>query len=221
MNVNSNFNPKISKTWHRLKMSQFSFSNQQKSNYLDFLRNWNEPKIVKSTFIFYLFCNVNSNFIPRMSHIWHDWFDRKNSRRFFKNDMFITQKNKHKMWRFLHDIFFVQKCQQTKSFPEKSIKVKNGFFQSNLAIFKVYFGSKSTEIDIFALGSKVDWRDIYRFEISMSTPVNNLVLRGALLSQKSKFLNFCSAPRSIHTMTANMAGHRVEKDTFGNILDDI
>lgn len=38
---------------------------------------------------------------------------------------------------------------------------------------------------------------------------------GALLSQKSKFLTSLNLSRGLHTMTANMAGHRIEQDTFG------
>lgn len=47
------------------------------------------------------------------------------------------------------------------------------------------------------------------------TPVNNIV-RGAL-SQKSRILNSLGVSRPLHTMSVNMAGHRIEKDTFGEL----
>ena len=59
----------------------------------------------------------------------------------------------------------------------------------------------------------------YRSLISRSmtiTPVNNIV-RGAL-SQKSRILNSLGVSRPLHTMSVNMAGHRIEKDTFGNYI---
>ena len=51
--------------------------------------------------------------------------------------------------------------------------------------------------------------------IRMTTPVSNFV-RGTL-SQKSRFLLNCGSSKSIHTMSANLAGHRIEKDTFGEL----
>merc|ERR1711935_517017 len=51
--------------------------------------------------------------------------------------------------------------------------------------------------------------------IRMSTPVNSFV-RGTL-SQKSRLLFNFGSSKSIHTMTANLAGHRIERDTFGEL----
>ena len=47
----------------------------------------------------------------------------------------------------------------------------------------------------------------------MSTPINSF-LRGTL-SQKSRLLLNFGSSKSIHTMSANLAGHRIERDTFG------
>merc|ERR1711971_204319 len=52
--------------------------------------------------------------------------------------------------------------------------------------------------------------------IRMSTPVNSF-LRGTL-SQKSRLLLNFGSSKSIHTMLANLAGHRIEADTFGELL---
>merc|ERR1711971_1022173 len=51
--------------------------------------------------------------------------------------------------------------------------------------------------------------------IRMSTPVNSF-LRGTL-SQKSRLLLNFGSSKSIHTMSANLAGHRIEADTFGEL----
>lgn len=52
-------------------------------------------------------------------------------------------------------------------------------------------------------------------QFSMSSPVNTLV-RGALFSHKSRVLAV-TACRSFQTMSTKMAGHRVERDTFGEL----